>query len=818
MSKKIDEIKDIVNEYVQQEKIALFVGAGISALSGYPSWSKLVLNMAKKIGYQVKLKDLDGNECLSSDEYLKIPQIFYENKGEKEYFKIVRKQLHIIKEPNEIHKMIMHLHPNHILTTNYDTLLEQTANRIGMSYSVINSDSKVSVAPTRNYILKVHGDFENNNFVLKEKDYLDYETNFKLVDNLMKTIISTHLVIFIGYSLGDYNIKLVLNWVKHVQKDSFIEPIFIHTDTKELTEMEEAYYRGEGLKVLDVNKLLDSPKTSSYKERYVKALTILLDADKPDKWYRNETWIVDYFYKKIESLTDVNYLRIEDVANIFKGSQIFYYNTLKSPDFTYLFQAYIKRDRLSKKRGEQLQTVLNRLKQSGVEAICDAEGNVNQDINMQIKRGLIIENDTFDVSYQEICKRINRYDDSIESQYCKAYDLFWVGKLNESMEIYYQLLAECYAHKRWVLYFFSQINLYYLRQTIILLNKELSSVKGHFLLGKSTKIWDDDEIYDMQLSHMLTDIPAEIRRYSFLHKLTEKNYYKDDFVRFYNDNYEIEKNISKRMYTVAGWSKDQISKIRIIDAINFIYGNRITFDKFSEHKNFVKISLQKRFKGMLSQNELGKQSKSMLYKSNYIDFYEVLLLIRCFSYDDLYVFYDIENGNELMLQNDSVTEFEKYISNLMEYFKENYIKGMEGDVIIEYLTLKDEIKNALYIASFYVQTDKVVFNCVQYLFEALPYTEIGLDKRMPMIKRFIEHMSDSNRIRMLIEDDIVQRIERCNKGHEKVIDFEKTDISMEIHAINEWFNGYKSKKIKQSISKSREIVSNALKPLLEGIV
>ncbi len=46
----IDKIKDIVNEYLEQEKIAIFVGAGVSALSGYPSWSKLVLKMAKIIG------------------------------------------------------------------------------------------------------------------------------------------------------------------------------------------------------------------------------------------------------------------------------------------------------------------------------------------------------------------------------------------------------------------------------------------------------------------------------------------------------------------------------------------------------------------------------------------------------------------------------------------------------------------------------------------------------------------------------------------------------------------------------------------------
>ena len=329
MADYLDEIKDIVNEYMLQGKIAVFVGAGVSKLSNYPSWTELVLSMAKRIGYEVLLRDQNGNECLSSNEYLKIPQIFYDDKGEKEYFKMVRRQLHIMKEPNDVHKIIMRLRPNHILTTNYDTLIEQAANRAGMAYSVINSDNKVATAPTRNYIVKVHGDFETNNFVLKESDYLDYETNFKLIDNLMKTIISTHLVIFIGYSLGDYNIKLILNWVRQVQKDSFIEPIFIHTDAKELTEVELVYYSSEHLRVVDANTLVEDSKNTSYMERYTKALTALLDPVRSEKWFRSEAWIVNHFYNIIEPLKDVHYLRTADMASIFSDSKIYYINQLQ---------------------------------------------------------------------------------------------------------------------------------------------------------------------------------------------------------------------------------------------------------------------------------------------------------------------------------------------------------------------------------------------------------------------------------------------------------------------------------------------------------
>lgn len=817
MDNNIDSIKDTVNEYMQQNKIAVFVGAGVSTLSNYPSWSKLILSMAKQIGYPISLMDKKGNPKLSSDEYLKIPQMFFENKGEREYIKTVRKQLHIIKEPNEIHKMIMNLNPNHILTTNYDTLIEQAANRAGRSFSVINSDDKVATAPTRNFILKLHGDFEINNFVLKEQDYLNYEENFKLIDNLMKSIISTHLVIFVGYGLGDYNIKLILNWVKQVQKDSFIEPVFIYTDDHELSDMELTYYQGEHLKVIDANKLVDNPEQATYKDRYIKAMTSLIDTERSEKWYRNETWTIDHFYKIIRPLDDVRYLRALDIASLFPESKVFNYTHLNWSGIKYLFQAYDKKERLSTKRSEQLERIIRRFFNSGIESICDTNGNENDELNSKIHRGTIIDNDTFDMSYQDICGRIEKYGNDIESQYDKAYDLYRLGRLNDSIEVYYQLLADCYTSKRWILYFFTQINLFYLRQTIIHLNRDLTSIWGAFYFGKSSKLWEDEEIRDVELSHTLTDIPAEIKRYVFFQKLTAKNYYLQDSVQFIQDNYEIEKAIAKQQYTVAGRTKDQNSKIKIFDAINFIYGNKITFDRFFEHKTFVKVAMQQRLKGMISQNELssnhipgGKKRKS------YISFQESLLLIRNFTYDDLSVFFEKENGNKLFLVKDR--KFDKYLRNLIAYFEENFVRPISDDRKLEYITLKNEMKNALYLASYFADNDDTIILCLDYLFHSLSYDELEIYKRIPLLERFKEHMTDSSGIRIRLEKDISERIQICNDNYDKPLLFEKDVISSEVNALIEWFEGYKSELIKNAIESSLDSVSSEIKPLIKGII
>lgn len=97
--------------------------------------------MADELNYKYEL-DAKGKAIFSSEEYLRIPQIYYDNKSETEYFEKINGAFSSDCKPNEVHDLIMQLNPYHILTTNYDTLLEQAANKYGINYSVINHDEK----------------------------------------------------------------------------------------------------------------------------------------------------------------------------------------------------------------------------------------------------------------------------------------------------------------------------------------------------------------------------------------------------------------------------------------------------------------------------------------------------------------------------------------------------------------------------------------------------------------------------------------------------------------------------------------------------
>lgn len=59
-----------VIEASQNNSLTFFVGAGVSAVSGAPKWSDLIDAMYDELGHTPK-------GSYTSDEYLRIPQIYY---------------------------------------------------------------------------------------------------------------------------------------------------------------------------------------------------------------------------------------------------------------------------------------------------------------------------------------------------------------------------------------------------------------------------------------------------------------------------------------------------------------------------------------------------------------------------------------------------------------------------------------------------------------------------------------------------------------------------------------------------------------------
>ena len=100
------EFKRITNAS-RNHSLTFFVGAGISALSGAPSWKGLIQDICRELKLPVK-------ETYSSDEYLKIPQMYYyaTGKDDTKYYDFIEKSLVSTPLfPNEIHRELLNFNP-----------------------------------------------------------------------------------------------------------------------------------------------------------------------------------------------------------------------------------------------------------------------------------------------------------------------------------------------------------------------------------------------------------------------------------------------------------------------------------------------------------------------------------------------------------------------------------------------------------------------------------------------------------------------------------------------------------------------------------
>lgn len=250
MQEFIRESKRIIKRAIINHNLIIFVGSGVSLNSGYLSWENFIKKFADGIGLK----------SYSIDEYLKIPQYYYDMRNEKEYYDIITDALNIQSSPeiNPIDDLIVkNFNLDKIITTNYDELLEKSALKLGINYDVVAKDMDFPNNQSNRMIIKMHGDFKNKNIVLKEEDYLNYSEKFRLIETYVKALIATNLVLFVGYSLSDPDVKRIFTWVKNILKEEFRKIYFLDVDIDDKgaeiyknRKIEFDYYKHMGINML----------------------------------------------------------------------------------------------------------------------------------------------------------------------------------------------------------------------------------------------------------------------------------------------------------------------------------------------------------------------------------------------------------------------------------------------------------------------------------------------------------------------------------------------------------------------------------------
>ena len=269
-----DELLNYISmfrEKAEQGKLVIFVGAGVSCnVDGMPSWNALIQNMAKAIDYsrcdtcRHRLESCE-NTCLlkddfSTDELLKVPQHVF-NKDQELYYRILNESIPAVTADAPLSSAIFDINPAHIITTNYDQLLESSKNIFCEQYQVIVYDKDLLNADKGKYIIKMHGDLSDaSSIVLKEQDYLDYSQKHVLIELFIKSLLTDHIVLFLGYSLNDYNIKLILSWLNYMRSQNGAFDVdrrvgYLILDQEIVDDTQLSYFSSNNIEVININSM-----------------------------------------------------------------------------------------------------------------------------------------------------------------------------------------------------------------------------------------------------------------------------------------------------------------------------------------------------------------------------------------------------------------------------------------------------------------------------------------------------------------------------------------------------------------------------------
>lgn len=206
MSVKLSSLK----EKIKNGQVILFVGAGLSATLGLPSWNDLIKHLANELGYDERIfAGYERNMVLA--EYYELHKGGLEglaswmrrNWSEDQYREKIRN--------SGIYKDLTQLNFPVIYTTNYDHCLEIAFDIVKKPWKRIVGIEDMVDTGDQTHIVKFHGDMDRaESLVLTESSYFERFDLSSPLDIKLRADIMNKSVLFIGYSLSDINLRYLI--------------------------------------------------------------------------------------------------------------------------------------------------------------------------------------------------------------------------------------------------------------------------------------------------------------------------------------------------------------------------------------------------------------------------------------------------------------------------------------------------------------------------------------------------------------------------------------------------------------------------------
>ncbi len=769
-----------------QNKLVIFVGAGVSANSGVPTWNDLTEAFKKELPDNIKEENDD----------LKVAQIYKDTYGNKTYQEKVQLFLKNGRVTfNPIHKAILQLNPTHIITTNYDNLIEQSIQANYKQYDIISKDSDLPYYRYPNKVVKMHGDFNTENIVLTEEDYYNYAANFPLIRSFVTSLFTTNVVLFVGFSFSDLNLKMILNDIKNVLNKN-MQRVFLLTD--DVVDRETSrYYENKGINVVDISK----------PDEYISTCGINIENEELDKLdslkgknlYKqlrviygiNKNFsddLIGVLYQKLTSIQTELTVVGDGLKYFFpKGSYKFwnyhatglqlasdYFNSLKNK----LLHNHEKREFIKSYPKEKRvfllqQAFVNKIYEIDQFKIITNENFKKIDESLNEKHPIDYFYDLdFDALYSTLRGLEQQGINYDKRDLFLPYILCRLGRYYEAYKRYKILLPEFWNKGLYVLYFICLYNLYHIQQMIRLEVAERPDVDSSRII---------QEIGAFDLNTVLLKLPIDSALKNTLQDLVS---YKIFSVNS-RDADELSRKIHRQKTQAekggTSWNSNIYNLVnKFQHTLNFCLSNCIEYYN-PYFPNLVKDTIS----GILNSHQT-PNNKSFLGidctkidKLDQLHLFILLFFINTNELSELFKQYDVR---EISFTDEAIKDLQKLISNLYEsiFHNSKYKKLPYDDKIVINI-----IENISYLISHSTNdlpkevTDKLYFiihELWRFSYNKTIWTDLHLTiKKCPpsdeMAMNLLEDNISSNSYSLLVAEAIKNQLIKNNLVYDRIKDF-----------------------------------------------
>lgn len=199
----LDEAERLASE-AKNGNLVVFIGAGVSAQAGLPNWQLLLDGVALNLKWTGKIEELhqldERDQATVLAKFASTPEKF-----DQAVVKAVEGTSYAL-----LHGLISSLPVDEFVTTNFDTLFEQSAETGGRTLRVLPGDS---VEAGRRWLVKIHGDL-GSDLVLTRSQYIGAGIEKGALLGLVQALLLTRHMLFVGYGLRDDDFHSLMHEVR----------------------------------------------------------------------------------------------------------------------------------------------------------------------------------------------------------------------------------------------------------------------------------------------------------------------------------------------------------------------------------------------------------------------------------------------------------------------------------------------------------------------------------------------------------------------------------------------------------------------------